>query len=297
MSSNKDMQLKKHIISPGYFLSGLIFLCIITVIASFISGCSTVSVFKNRLSLADDIAYNAGFKKEYIKANSFMLLTYQKVTKPSNRIRIYIEGDGSAWKTKRRLSNDPTPRQPIALYLAAEDSYSNIIYIARPGQFPQSTFTTCDPTYWSSKRFSSDVIDAFNKVIDKVKAKVGTSSIELIGYSGGGAIAVLIAARRNDVKVLRTVAGNLDHEALCEYHHVSPLEGSLNPIDYAFFISEIPQRHFVGSGDSVVPKFIARSFVERQSNESRNRITVVKGATHTKGWREHWKELLSLPPL
>ena len=37
--------------------------------------------------------------------------------------------------------------------------------------------------------------------------------IHLIGYSGGGAIAVLTASRREDVLSVRTIAANLDHSA------------------------------------------------------------------------------------
>ncbi len=283
--------------SPGRFLPGLILLCAVAITPALITGCSTVSALGNRSRLADEIAGKAGFKKEYVQAGGFTLLTYQKITKPGECIRIYIEGDGSAWETKRRLSDDPTPRQPIALYLAGEDPSGNVIYISRPGQFPQSAPTTCNPTYWSSKRFSSEVLDAFNKVVDKVKADAEAPNVELVGYSGGGALAVLIAAKRNDIATIRTVAGNLDHKALCEYHHVSPLEGSLNPIDYVSSVKYIPQRHFTGSKDRIVPAFIAQSFVEGEGGNNYDRITIVEGATHTKGWQERWRELLYLSPL
>jgi dienelactone hydrolase len=261
-----------------------------------IAGCSTISVLGGRSCRADAIANKAGFEKEYIEAGNFTLLTYKKITKPGESVRIYIEGDGNAWETKRRLSDDPTPRQPIALYLASDDPSANIVYIARPGQFSQNDYMACDPAYWSSKRFSPEVIDSFNEVIDKVKTVAGAPSIELVGYSGGGAIAVLAAAKRSDVAALRTVAGNLDHKALCEYHRVSALKGSLNPIDSAAAIKKIPQRHFVGSKDSVVPAPIARSFVDRQGNGKLDRVTVVNGATHSKGWPERWKDLLILLP-
>ena len=145
------------------------------------------------------------------------------------------------------------------------------------------------------KRFSPEVVSALNQAIDKLKNDTGSPNVELVGYSGGGGLAILVAARRNDVVSIRTVAANLDHKALCDYHHVSPLTGSLNPIDYAQIIKTLPQQHFVGAEDKTVPIFIARSFIECEGDESYERITVVKNTSHTKGWRKHWQHLLGVP--
>jgi hypothetical protein len=64
-------------------------------------------------------------------------------------------------------------------------------------------------------------------------------------------------------------------------------------MDVATVIKDLPQRHFVGSKDKVVPLFIARSFVERMGDKDGKRITVIEEATHTKGWLENSEELLS----
>lgn len=261
----------------------------------FISGCSTVPLFMGRSSLADAIAGKAGFTKEYIKAGDFTLMTYQRFDKHSDTLSIYIEGDGRAWESKYELSQDPTPLNPVALRLAAVDPKDNVAYIARPGQYSPSGAVDCDPRYWSGQRFAPEVVGAIDKVIDVLKEKSGAKYVELMGYSGGGAIAVLVAARRSDVRALRTVAGNLNTYAFCAYHHVSPLDGSMNPLDVAQKIARIPQRHFVGSKDSVVPGFIAQSFVEQEGDKDHSRITIVQGATHSKGWPQKWRELLSLP--
>ncbi len=254
-------------------------------------------LFKDRLSVAEEIANKAGFTKEYIKVDDFTLMTYQKFNRRSDTISIYIEGDGRAWETKHRLSDDPTPSNPVALKLAAVDPADNIAYIARPGQYSLSGIPDCDSKYWSGFRFAEEVINSFNRAIDLLKEKSLARHVELVGYSGGGAIAVLVAARRSDVVALRTVAGNLAPKVFCQYHHVSRLEGSMDPMDVAQEMSLIPQRHFVGSKDLVVPEFITHSFVKQEGDQAYDRITVVEGATHTKGWQEHWKELLSLSPL
>ena len=250
--------------------------------------------FMERGYSAQKKACRAGFNKEYVETGMFKLMTYQRLKAPCESIRIYIEGDGRAWETRTRLSDDPTPSDPIALWLAAVDSFDNIAYIARPGQFIAPGSVMCDPTYWSARRFAPEVVDAFGKAIDVLKEKAGVKSVELIGYSGGAAIAILIASRRNDVSSIRTVAGNLDPKALCDYHKVSRLDGSMDPIDAAQKVADIPQRHFVGAKDKIVPPVIAESFARKEGDTNLQNITMVKDATHSSGWRDRWKELLSI---
>ena len=281
--------------SPGRFLPGLIILCSVFIGIVLMAGCSSLAVLGDRSRFAGDIADKAGFSREYIKIDDFTLLTCKKITRPGGRVRIYIEGDGNAWQTKRRLSDDPTPRRPVALYLAIEDPSDNVVYIARPGQFSQNGSVSCDPVYWSSKRFSPEVVDVFNEAINKVKADAGAPDIELIGYSGGGAIVILSAARRNDVSAIYTVAGNLSSRALCSYHSVSQLDGSTDPLDVALKVAEIPQRHFVSANDDTVPVFIAESFAEKIGDQGHESVTVVAGTTHTAGWRKAWSSLINTP--
>ncbi|MCX5678073.1 MAG: alpha/beta hydrolase [Candidatus Omnitrophica bacterium] len=267
---------------------------LILLMLVFASGCATMPEFMDRAYEAQKTARQAGFDKEYVKAPGFELMTYQRFKKPSENIRIYIEGDGRAWETRSRLSDDPTPSDPIALGLAVVDSFDSVAYIARPGQFPAPDSAGCDPTYWSQRRFAPEVVEAFDRTIDILKKKSGAKHVELVGYSGGAAIAVLVAARRGDVTALRTVAGNLNPKALCSYHHVSRLDGSMDPLDLAQKVAHIPQRHFVGSKDRIVPSSIAESFVKKEGDTNCESITIVDGAAHRDGWRERWKELLSI---
>lgn len=267
----------------------------ITLVAGLllqVSDCAAALFLFDKGSRCEAVAERNGFWKELVRAGDFTLLVYARIRKPGAPITVYIEGDGSAWDSRTQLSEDPTPRDTIAVDLAAADPSANIIYLARPGQYTLAGASECNPSYWSSERFSETVVKAIDQVIDHLKYKYNAPDVSIIGYSGGGAIAVLIAARRNDVLILRTVAGNLDTEAVSLYHKVSPLTGSLNPVDVAEKIKDLPQRHFVGSKDTVVPLFIAQSFVKRVGDKDDKRITVVDGATHTKGWREHWQELL-----
>jgi len=257
------------------------------------AGCATL-LPQNRYAAADRIAA-AGFQKSTIRTLSFTLTAYVRVKNPGGPIHVYIEGDGAAWLSRTRLSDDPTPKTPLVLELAALDPASNVVYLARPGQYAAEGVPDCDAAYWSEKRFSSEVVEAINKAVDALRDRAGSREIHLIGYSGGAAVAVLAAAKRSDVDSLRTVAGNLDPEAVNRYHHVSSMKNFLNPMDAAEKLRNLPQRHFVGSQDTVVPPGIARSFLKRAGRPDSSAITVVEGATHTRGWQEHWKALLVIP--
>ena len=232
-----------------------------------------------------------GFEKKYVNVKGFELLTFRRIKASNEPVRIYIEGDGRAWASRRRFSDDPTPREPIALYLAAKDRAANVAYIARPGQFPENDSVKCDPTYWSTRRFSPEAIAAISEAIDIIKLDAGADRIELIGYSGGAAVAVLVAARRDDVISLITIAGNLDHEALSAYHNTSPLKGSLNPIDYAVQVKDIPQRHFAGAKDKVVPVGIIRRFAKISGDADCKNVILVENCGHNNGWVEAWPEI------
>ena len=248
-----------------------------------------------RYEKADVLAGRNSFRREFIKTFQFELTTYYRFRSPGKPLTVYIEGDGFAWATKRRLSNDPTPRDPLVMKLAAIDTAPNVAYIARPGQYSKDKHPLCNSKYWSSSRFSDTVISSTNQVIDSLLEKSRSDKVRLIGYSGGAAIAALIAARRSDVISLRTVAGNLDTAEGNRYHRASLLEGSLNPIDIAPLLKDIPQHHFVGKKDTVVPRFIVENFIRSMGGPSRVRVTVVDGAAHTSGWAEQWPELLALP--
>lgn len=236
---------------------------------------------------ADDSAREAGFKPVVISTPHFKIYSCQKVTDQASALKIYIEGDGSAWLAKNRLSSDPTPKKRLVLDWALKDKSANVAYLARPCQYLNvAEEKNCDSAYWSTKRFSEEVIASMNEAIDQIKSQTKAAQIELIGYSGGGAVAVLIAARRHDVAFLKTVAGNLDPSAWARHHRISPLAGSLNPMDVAAKISSIPQEHYVGGQDKVMPPFIAYAFVKKAGDPPNIKIIKFPGASHDSGWED-----------
>ena len=242
------------------------------------------------------LASAAHMQPHTITAAPFTLLSYERIAQTGKTTHVYIEGDGQAWVRKNRASTDPTPHTPVALMLAAKDDTPNVIYLARPCQYPSLTGDkTCAQKYWTSHRFAPEVIRATNAALDDMKARYGITGFSLVGFSGGANIAALIAASRSDVISLRTVAGNMDHVMLHTLHDVSQTPASLNAKDIAPAIRHLPQHHFIGAADTLVTPDILASFVKASGKSTCIRSTIVPGASHTQGWDAKWPELLQLP--
>jgi len=191
---------------------------------------------------------------------------------------------------------DPTPKNPVALKLAQLDDAGNVIYLARPCQYSKTTDSSpCDPKYWTSHRFAPEVIGAMNTALDNIKQRHQITGFNLIGFSGGGNVVALLAKRRNDVLSLRTVAGNLDHTTYNSMHKVSQMPASLNAKGIAKNISHIPQIHFIGGQDKIVPKEVYESYKASSGDTNCVKSYVVDKATHIKGWESVWNWLLNQP--
>lgn len=248
--------------------------------------------------MAYDIAQTSSFEKEIMNAAPFALTTYQRINQPSPQsANIYIEGDGLAWLSRSTPSLNPTPSNPIALKLATADPAPNVIYLARPCQYSgRIDGKPCDQKYWMSSRYAPEVLSSYNTALDALKNKHGFTSFNIIGFSGGGTIAALLAGQRNDITSLRTVAGNLDHKAHSQYHKVSPLSGSFNPPDYAVRLKHIPQHHFIGADDKIVPPKIYQSYKSKIGNSPCINASILPNTIHSDGWENQWSELLKNKP-
>lgn len=266
-----------------------------TVLAiGLMAGCQGASVFETPAQFADRLAERSGMKKKLFVTTSFTITGYvRRSAAPSRLLAVYLEGDGRAWLGRYRLAPDPSPRNPMALRLAVQHRADPVVYLARPCQFTvAATSRGCRPEYWAGRRYAPEVVAAVDEAIDQALALTGARRLLLVGYSGGGAIASLVAAGRDDVDRVVTVAGTLDHEAWTEFHGVSPLRGSLNPAATKG-LRDVPQIHFVGADDDVVPPLVARSYLARLGRGANARLIVVPGYTHRCCWVENWPELLS----
>ena len=219
-----------------------------------------------------------------VKTTDFTIQTLQPKSVSGKVLRVYIEGDGRAWITSRMVSDDPTPIKSLAPGLAINDPTPSV-YMARPCQYIKGT--NCKPGLWTGKRFGQDVIQAESEVLDSLKSKYPIQGFELVGYSGGAAVALLLAAFRTDVVQVQTIAGNLDPQAWTQLKRIAVLDGSLNPVDYADALAKLPQRHFVGTNDTVVPAEVSQIYMLKVQPICGE--TVFVDADHHSGFEESWK--------
>ncbi|MDX1917364.1 MAG: dienelactone hydrolase family protein [Rickettsiaceae bacterium] len=261
----------------------------IIMVGFFISSCSSTSLMARDM-MTTKVAEDHGFTKKEVSGGLFNLTTFQKITEIKKPYIFYIEGDGYAFDPNtQRITSNPTPRNMMMLRLAIRDKRPNVTYIARPCQFtPIHTQGNCHEIYWSDKRMSEEVVESINEVINKISSH--KHPIDLVGFSGGGGIAVLVAERNKNVKSIVTIGGNLDHVSFNKYHNVRPMIGSLNPIDYATKINTMPQMHFAGGKDKVVPPFIAQDFVSASKNNKCVKSLINNNASHVNGWEEYFQK-------
>lgn len=238
-------------------------------------------------------AESQGFQEQVLNAGDFKLTTLKRFSARSDILHIYIEGDGHAWSSFTQISPDPTPHQPVALQLALLDPHPLVVYLARPCQYSLKVDRHCEAKYWTSHRFSQEVIASLSDAIETLKQQSGAKKVKLIGFSGGGGLSALLAARRSDVIKLITVAGDLDHQMLSDYHHTTPQPGSLNPIQDAKKLRSLPQLHLSGEKDTIVPPSIAAHFITEAGMPTSTHHVILKDVTHNKGWEKIWPQLIS----
>lgn len=252
---------------------------------------------QERIDAIRALAASSGWFGDAIPTSTFTLQTYYpRSLEQSEILDIYIEGDGLAWVTSESASADPTPVNPMAFKLAMK-AQKPAVYLARPCQYGVETKPLCERKYWTSHRFSAEVIASVHEALDIIKARFGAKHLNLLGYSGGGAVAAIAAAQRRDVLSLISIAGNLDHQRWTSTLGLIPLSGSLNPVDFVDSLSATPQIHFVGGKDKIIGQFIVQSFIDKF--HPRPRLVIVPEFDHRCCWEAYWDKHykdLPLPP-
>ena len=195
------------------------------------------------------LAASNGFTLQEVDVGDFVITTYQKIQRPElKEFVIYIEGDGKAF-ANGLPTKDPTPLNPLVFKLATLDKRPNIIYLARPCQYTDKAKNPkCNNSfYWASGRMGKEVVESTSTAINKITKM---AKCNLVGYSGGGGMAILVAAMDSaKISSIVTISGNLDVAKFKELHSLKPyfgpwvtyIDDSLNPLDYTDKIRNIPQ--------------------------------------------------------
>lgn len=266
-----------------------------------VNGCAATPTVQERTRMAHQYAMRAGMTAMTPGPDRPLPITgFVRAVATGAPLVVYIEGDGRAWLNSSTPSPDPTPIDPVALRLAGVDTRPNVVYLARPGQFRQPATGSVPRRYWLSARFAPEVVDAYAEVVRALAQEREATEIELVGYSGGGAIAALLSARlkREQPAVrltLRTVAANLDTATWTRLLRLSPLTGSLNPADVAPELGDTPQQHLIGMKDRQVPAEVFAAFAAKLASD-RCVQAVRLDLGHAGPWGEAWREALARKP-
>lgn len=243
----------------------------------------------------DRQAHAAGLSRDVVTGAGYRHIVYGNLrdnraaalTGPwSGRLVVFLDGDGRPWSADgQRPSSDPTTRNPVALQLLIRTPAPGI-YISRPC-YQRIADEKCSVQTWTNGRYADDIAASIAAVIDNIARSAGSSQIVLVGYSGGGALAVPVAERTANVAAVVTIAANLDTGAWTRHHGYLPLDRSLNPAtgthDHSW-----PEIHLQGGRDTVVPPATTAAYFIRYPIARQWKFDEYD---HVCCWVDDWPEL------
>ena len=230
-----------------------------------------------------------GFSKQVVNSKQFAHVIYIKQGKRLlSSLHVYLEGDGSPWIRNRKISTDPTSRDALVLRLMELDDAPSI-YLGRPCYHGMAEEPPCKPWLWTHGRYSTTVLDSMEHVLKRIIERSEYADVTLIGHSGGGTLAMLLAERVPETRVVVTVAGNLDPDTWTEHHGFSSLNGSLNPVDRPPLHRIIHQYHLAAEEDEIIPSWITRQALSQRADVE---LAFFEGFDHTCCWQRIWSDVL-----
>jgi len=249
-----------------------------------INGCATspaerTGALAQRGGASVDRVLGAGFEHVVFSRN---------ITANDTTLHIYFSGDGTPWIHRTQIAPDPTPRDPLELRLMLEDPAPSI-YIGRPCYLGLAAAPGCKPALWSVGRYSEAVVDSMAAAVERVLDRSTATQIMLIGYSGGGVLAMLVANRVVRIGTVVTIAANLDTDAWTRLHDYSALSQSLNPAMIGSWREAMRQIHLVGEHDRNVPPTLVWNFASALPNAQ---VRVIPAFDHRCCWVDAWPTLL-----
>ncbi len=251
------------------------------LLALFLAGCTS------NATRIEELAGALGMTRSVVVTGGFRSPIFMRgAPGPQHAtLAIFIEGDGVPWEGGRRPSLDPATRDPIALKLLAQTPVS-AAYVARPCYHDMSG-ERCTPERWTMQRYSDEIVASMTDVVRTTALQAKARSVVLVGYSGGGVLAVLIAERLDNVSAVITVGANLDTDAWTRHHDYLPLSGSLNPAASAAE-HRWPETHLYGARDQNVPPATTEAYFKRYPGARRR---TVDANDHVCCWVKQWPQL------
>jgi pimeloyl-ACP methyl ester carboxylesterase len=234
-----------------------------------------------------ETAATLGLERQVATGASFRhVLYWNGRSRESQILHVYVDGDGTV-EIGGYPAAEPTPRNPLMLRLLALDPGPAVL-VGRPCYYGLATDPPCRPQLWTDARYSEAVVASMAAVVRQLAAQGPYRQVAWFGHSGGGALAMLTAARVPQSAAVVTVAANLDIDAWADVHGARRLGGSLNPARQPDLLETVVQRHYVGGRDDIVPPDVTRRGVKTE-----NDLIVVADYDHGCCWEELWPMVLA----
>jgi dienelactone hydrolase len=203
---------------------------------------------------------------------------------------VFLEGDGQPWLDGgRRIARDPSPKIPMAFDLFKASSVPRA-YLGRACYFSHVNDVGCDPSLWTSARYGKAAVASIASALQTLVRDNSTRRVILVGYSGGGTIAYLVAPRIPEVSAVITISGNLDIDAWTRAHGYLSLSESDNPATVRALDRRITQIAIVGGRDVNIPQSSLRGFLDRQQPQE---FWIYDDHDHACCWRRDWPSILN----
>lgn len=204
----------------------------------------------------------------------------------SGPLVVAIEGDGRPWLTRSRIARNPTADDPLLWNWFSQWS-GQALYLGRPCYFAQSLMQTdpaCAPYWYTNGRYSAGVVDSLRKALQQLAPN---RPLILLGHSGGGTLAMLLAPKLPQACAVVTLAGNLNVDAWAKAHDYSPLAGSLDPAQEPPLPARIDQWHLYSAQD----RTIQATWILAEARRQHAHAIAEPASSHDRGWRPLWPQI------
>ena len=239
---------------------------------------------------AQAIARHHGLHPLLLQGTNFQHHAFAAVRGTPDWLVLFIDGDGSPWVGGgRRIATDPTPRVPLALGLAVATPMS-VLYLGRPCYLEKVRPPQCSGSLWTSQRYSAAVVASMTAAATAFVTEHHFEHVLLVGYSGGGTLAALMARNLPQVIGFVSIAGNLDPDSWAQLHGYLPLDGSLNPALQPPLPTSLRQWYLVGQRDTNVPTVATARYFERIPAD---RVWSYPRFDHACCWVDEWPSVFA----
>jgi len=231
-------------------------------------------------------AQSYGFAAVTSNADGFVIQSFHHPAADSTQpLHVYLEGDGSPWENGWVPAAEPTTRASVMLPLMAMDPAPSL-NLGRPCYNGHAGDAGCSAELWTDGRYGEQIVAAMAKVLKDFSAERNYRKLVLIGHSGGGTLALLLAERLPQTVAVVTLAGNVDIDLWADYHGYPRLSRSLNPASRP--TTGIREWHLLGNRDRQIPPQLFQDSLQRRPHSSVENID----ADHSQGWQAVWPNLL-----